>query len=1152
MSGKLKAKLGSLGQRLASTWKWFRWIIIYMGLGLVGASIAVGVWVAMQPLDRHKERAIGEIKKALNADFVSIGKLSWDFALSSFSFGVRVKDLRIKGAKGLQSISVPELSIYTQPIKLLMGGVPGQLIVKNPMIRIGPGAASETSNKKTEARSPITFDSSSLPKWSRYIRLKYQIEAAKVDIAPELLDFESSEHTNISIEKVNLSGEVSGLPGTFNAKMDSEFNVGIDDGKYIVQGPADFSIDGFFQLENGRPVSLNAGTIHANLDKMNLALFNVIEKTAGTTLRLDTQAQIPLNPRGEAQSVEFSESQLSFDNIPIKFSGLYAFESGLKAKWTLNRTVLEEFHVPIKNLRSTPFSGVLESSGAMSFTSASGFGGAWKLSLNNVKVDASALEAITEKSSTGHIMFSLVSEGSIDRGHFISPRTEFQLEGSSAMIVLKNDVLMKPAGDRFELLVKADVRDDTLTVRRLTGQLNNMAIEGTAELSGIDKLSGENDKAALIKINLRSNSVDLSRWKSYIKRVTQYPAPIDGFFEVAGSAEGRVSFKTDPFKDLSWRMDRVSFSNVKGTFAKDSFMTANGNQNDYVLSGPFVFNFIFQGRGLGSRVDRATLLSRMDFTKVGLLYKDTFRKAPGVPLFLEANAEQSRNELKIKRGQLRFHTLDLGFSGTILQGSNRSSIELAMAKPVSLSEWREFFVKSPNFPVDGQITWKGRVGFGQKSTMEADFDWRQLSLEGYLRFANLSGRFGDMKNPLHNGSGSILFQPSGVVIPQFSLSLGRAVASMSGEITALNQSRKKQMTLNQLFIQKAWDISSQVSLNQLDATDFSDGKASANGEAEEASMGEEIRKLLKSSIIKQSRLKLALRARQGKFGDIQYANLNMRALWENAAFKVQPFSLDAFDGQVSGSMLFDSNPFYLRKESPQSSATLKVRGINAKLVAQSLKPEMEKLIGGSLSGDLTLTSEGFDADELIRNSKGRLVGKLQNGYFESFHYLKSSLDSFISSSAAKDYLVKEASKEKCLQKNFDASLDSQLKGGEIEIQAGRFDFKTGSSVELKGKIAKDLNTALSGDFIAGTQCLGGDAQKCLAGASGRAAIPFNIEGPAFEPKVSLDSASIAKSLAQCMTRKIAKKAEAAIQKEATQQKNNLENLARDKLKKIFK
>jgi|GEM_PF-1661028 len=1127
-----------------------RWIFISIIVVIGALVLGIGSWFVLRPLENYRSLIIEEVKKATGAEKVTIGHLAWAVSPLSLAVGAKADKLEIQRAPGLAHLEVHSLAAHVQPFKLFFGKLPIKIVVHGGEAVIAP-APDGTPPKASAAASAAGQSNFDLGK---YVRADLEVSNFAITADPALAGSPGADST-LRVSDVSIQSTVAGFPGNFDLEIEGRAEVDLKQGNTVASGPFRFSVEGYFQTEAEKIVGVKLSQMDLNLDKTILGSRGALEKTDSMNCRLRSKGQAILSSDGSVKQVQFDGATLDFDTTSLGFSAQY--DTGaeeVSVRWAMPKTEVKNFRIPMAIWRHAPVSGILETTGQLLLQKNQLRTGNWRVALTQVRIDTANFSEVLDPSSKGTVSFSFVSEGVVDQGRISSPRTEFQLDGTEAQIEYGRGRLIKPAGHQFVALVKAQIQNERLDLSELTLVLHTFTAKGRGALDGFS--SWMQGGPAQLKFDLATNRVDLSQWTGYTAAMRK-PPPVEGFVEMVGSVEGEVGGKDVGWSKLNWRIDRFNLSNLRGGLDEESSLRLGLVKGDWVLSGPFTMSFLLSGRGTGSMVERASLSSHVDLTPLAFKYKDEIRKSEGVPFMLDLSAQQSKNRLTIQKGNLRFHELDLGFQGQILQGSRKGFIDLSMARPIRLSDWKQFFLKTPKIPLEGTVQWRGRVGFAGSNTFEAKLDLAKLAVEGELLMKGLGGRISGFRNPLRNGNGKILLQPEGLVVPALSFEMGGAKASLAGSLAPRGPG-KGAVTLSRYLGAKGWEGSLQIALSRLFTEDFASSEAApvpgstTNLAPGGPTLGEQLRDLVTMPVLRESRFKVGLQVAQGRIADVAFSDLNARTLWSEGLFNLQPFGIKVFGGSVSGSAVFDATHLYTRKEPPQISLSVKTESVDVGEVLKVYKPPLAAVAGGAVSGNLTLAMQGFEVDEWMKSARGRLSGEIRKGHFDTLSTLRDSLDGFALRSEAKDYLLKNYQKEQCLQKNFDGNVDVQIAQGRLTMEKGDLRFATGSGVRLKGEIESDLKVALRGDFLASAACISGEARTCLAGSDGRATIPFKITGTATEPKPEMDYAGLGKKVLMCAASQVRAQADAEVRKRLEDAKGGVEQKAKEKLKDLFK
>jgi hypothetical protein len=156
--------------------------------------------------------------------------------------------------------------------------------------------------------------------------------------------------------------------------------------------------------------------------------------------------------------------------------------------------------------------------------------------------------------------------------------------------------------------------------------------------------------------------------------------------------------------------------------------------------------------------------------------------------------------------------------------------------------------------------------------------------------------------------------------------------------------------------------------------------------------------------------------------------------------------------------------------------------------------------------------------------QGRWQGNIEDGRFEGQSLFQRMIEEFFDQSVARDYLLREVSKDQCLGESFQGQVDLGL-GKKWDLNRLDLVFQTGSQVSASGAPEE-----LRGVFRAGSRCIRGDARKCLAGPSGQAELPFFVKNQKDDWSFQLDLGPLGNRLTDCLSDAVASSARQAIQR----------------------
>ena len=146
------------------------------------------------------------------------------------------------------------------------------------------------------------------------------------------------------------------------------------------------------------------------------------------------------------------------------------------------------------------------------------------------------------------------------------------------------------------------------------------------------------------------------------------------------------------------------------------------------------------------------------------------------------------------------------------------------------------------------------------------------------------------------------------------------------------------------------------------------------------------------------------------------------------------------------------------------------------------------------------------------------------------------------------FLAQKAGKSQCLEKNFNAEIDAQIKNGGIYVDSSNIKFNSKTEVLISGEMSADLMIDMKGEIFPSPQCLNPQSLKCLGAQDSRPAIPFVLKGPSGNAEASLAYTELGRRIASCELEKV----KAKVNSEVKEQQENLQEKAKDQVKKLFK
>jgi hypothetical protein len=1115
---------------LASAGKFLKWFLVALSATLCGILVAGIFWLYLNPLSRFEAKIKEKIQAATGAEKVYWRELRWSFTASQLGLGLLGRDLVLENGKGFKRILLPELKASVSVWRLVFLRVPLEVHVKEPLVHLAP--------KKEE--NPKADTNIEIPSSLSYLRLGFRIEKGRVvwDTA--------NENEIYDIKNIDLRSSFSGIPGSFDLKLNFDPVLHIPSKEVIVSKGTEIKLKGALESFAGKLGKFEFTEIDVDLSRNLILAASALEKVPETPLRFGGKASLLVNKDLSVDSFFTTDSRLTLSSLTSKLNVHFTHKEKTRVEVALGRGHYKDLHLPFKHLRSMPMKGAIEWNVVYEKTHGRSPLFDWKISFNNLSSDVSHLDTLVDSSSAGPFIFSLLSEGRYQDGFVLSPRIEMQTTATEAAFSFRNGQIQKRKNEKFEIFMKAFIKDDVLELEKIYGKVHTLDLQGRGK---IEKFSSWiKGGPAPAKFAVFSNRVHLRDWSAAFQFINQSP-PLEGFFEFAGDLDAQLQQGKDLWSAANWRIDRAYLANVKGVLNSKELMKAGFLDPESALEGAFAINMLCNARGVGSQLHKASVKADVDLSDTSFVFKKKFLKERDVPLRLTASFEAARNEIRIQQGDFRFHTLLMNLAGKLRYGSQRSLLLLDMKKPIELGEWRKFFPQT-KVPLEGRIHWKGWLGFSSpEETFSGDLDLKKIVLKGALTFSGIKGKLPDSNVLLRDANARILFSEKSLGFDKSFIRWDDNRVDLSGSSVPLKNG-SSWLSLADMMSHKTWEHKYQLKLQNFSPSE--DKNAKADPKAEKPF---DLIELLKHPYVKGSVYDLSFSIGQGLMGGIPFSNLESRLLWKDSQLVLNPFSLKALSGEVGGSAAINAQDFYLRNQDPTFSSTIKVKNLSVNGLTAALKPELQSVVGGLLDGTLILSSQGILFDDLIKKSSGRLQGKLRDGYFETFKVLKGQIDERVKQNDLNRWLAREAQRESCLQSNFGADLDAEIQGGNIQIAQSLIAFtQTKSSIRMQGKIASDLSVDMKGNFYAGEGCLSGDVRQCLQRNKEGAAVPFFLSGPAASAEAKLDYAGLTRQIASCVKDTVKSEVKERVQSEL---KNNgqikkLQNQAADKLKNIFK
>ncbi len=1111
-----------------------RWAAYLVVIPLIFALIAGLGFFWIYPAYELRPWVTQKLVSELGAQSLRVGDMSWGHSLKNLSLGVELRDIDIQKGKWFHSLKVDDLRLSFSPLSLVMAGTPFNLEASgvDAQVRLErPGDTLPTPQAVTEL-TPTT-KSEQLVEWTRHLLTyakgyKVRLERSKlqVDIPVEASETKPAQNVRVNLLDLELDADLDAL-WRQKLEMKALVQTGSDSGSWVLAGPLSLETRSVLTVRGEKkiPVSLDFSSFELDLSQTNFTGGNIFERFAPGRFVLHATPRVLF--REESTGVVLGDlssgkTHAFLDDLKIDLESRYQPGKEFELQWIMGRSEVKELHLPLKWIRRSPGTGIISSSGRLHVRDRldnSDF--VWRLSLNNFKLDASHLAALLgdKKSASGPVVISAVSEGRLQNGRLLSPRTELQLNATDANWDPPSSFFVKPARTKTQLLVKMSHDDEGLKVTNFDLELHSLKVEGRAALKNLLGWTLQ-DEPASFDVSVLSNNIDLSDWSSLFPQFRK--VPLQGFFQAKGNVSGTLDPKVaSPWPLMNWSFEKFHFSNIKGTFAKGNSGVdfAGLRQN---LNGPFEMSFFFVGRGQGTRVHRATLLGQLNLGDASIWVGDTFRKPQGVPLELQISAEQSQNRVEIDKGHFQFADLDMNFSGQMVQGSGRSRLKVLLKQPVDLATWKDFFPDAHiQERVKGRVWLDGSLGLDSNFRSEKDIDWATLTFDGQSRFENFSWHSPLLGNSFDSISGKLRFTDRSIEFAPVEILKGQQRYRLEGSLTPEPVGNKKNRSLYLIdwFLNPAWNLQANVQIPQIELSSLLEKLESRDRYKFPDSWTQ-------SAWAKGSRASVNL-----DIGSIQwearelFTKLLGKLEYNRGRSTLRPFSVMYQGGKLKGSATLDLSPAWINNGDPQWAASVNLESFPVKALPFSLG-----LSKGIVKGEGTFTSQGrYFADW---EKAARLRGLLQISGVEAAPWtlsVREKIDEFFDKSAASDYLLSDAVRAECMPVPESALVEFQKTTGKLDLGRVRLALKGGGRIDLQANVTAP--TSQSGARLRGkamyrfpTRCFSDRAQFCVRELEKDLSWPLdfsNRESSWTKIEYDFDTEAFGKSFQACMERRVA-------------------------------
>lgn len=1101
-----------------------KWILYMMILPVILVVFVVTGFFLVYPAHELRDWVSVKVQNQLNAQEVAIKDMRWDHSFLKLSLGVRLEGVDIKKGAWFDNIAAQKIRFSLSPLGLFVGGTPFDVEVEGLLTdaRLRTSSKMNQAPEDASSKSRILTWTKSILEYAKGYRLQVKQGELRF-LTEESLKSRDDDRFDFILRDIHLNANFSSSL-TQELKLQALIQAGISN-RWAVAGPVKLTTSSVLQLEGGtRPVSLNFSRFEADLSQVSMKGWSLLERMAGGVFEVSATPRVLFKEeKSELQiaTVLFNDSRARIDDLEIVFSLSHVPDKESSLEWLLGRSEVSELRLPLRGLRRAPGKGIVSSSGRIVIRDRVDTSEAtWRLMLNNFRIDSSHLSSIWgDKSSVkGELRLSAVSEGRMKDGKIESPRTEMQLDAADVSWLPPDSNLVKPLGHKAHVLLRVKHENEILRLEQLEVELHTLKFHVNGEATNVLNTLAANESSK-VSLSFKSNNVDLSSWTALLPNFRKLP--LQGFFETRGKLSTQLSFEDSAPKmtNTVWNIDKFQLSNIKGSVEDASSINVDGFHEEVV--GPFEASVFFVGRGVGTRVDQARLLGKLDLTSAAVTFHKKFRKPQDVPFLLEISADQSRNRVNIERGGLKFADLDINFAGSMVQGQGRSRLNVKMSQPLNLSRWKTYVIDEKlRSALSGQIWVNGGFGLDSNFQSEKDIDWSTLTFEGDIHVQDLvwnSSLLGDFDSL----SGLVRFQNDALYFSSFQMRKGPQVYKLDGSLRPSFAKAKgpRPLYVSHLFSSIGWDVSGNIEVPRVEASKLLK-------KVESIDRYTFLDSFMDGEVLKRSRASMNLSVGEVTWEAQPFLKSMLAKLeYQSGRWTMRPFSAVYGNSPFQASLSLDLNPVWQADQDPQWAASLRSKTFFSKDFPMDLGYE-----DAVLDIDLTLTSQGRYFLDWEKNLRVRgLIGVLKAKSSKWLKPIEEKVKFFFDESEARDYLLSDAKRDLCHPVFEKALMEVQWSEGALKLERMRQQNVGGGRLDLEALVTpKDQKSFVRGKaaFLFAKSCFSKEAQSCFDSLGGGRGwlLDFSKDSVSFaDLKYDLDVARYAQLFKQCMAKKISER-----------------------------
>lgn len=378
--------------------------------------------------------------------------------------------------------------------------------------------------------------------------------------------------------------------------------------------------------------------------------------------------------------------------------------------------------------------------------------------------------------------------------------------------------------------------------------------------------------------------------------------------------------------------------------------------NDLALSG------VFRAREMRVQgtLKKLALKGSVDGTDGAIAFGKSFRKAPGIPLVVSADAQVADGGVSLRQGKVKLHTLELSGKGEVKLG-NAAALNLSLdSNRFSLDGWQKIVPLVQDYELSGNLEINARLqgDVGKGATPR---------IQGGLTLAAVSAKLPQLPKPVTDLNAKITFSGQRADLKDATLALGKTPIRLAAEVE-----RFSPLTL-----------SYKLSTPQLSLADF------------QPSVGEERKADVIRDFTSVGRLVAkegavafqgGLSSGQGSLFKIGYKDFAASLILENNAARVRNLRVAALHGSVQG-----EGEYSFGGPAPRFSVAGKARGLDLKELYRSVDPKGSTDIRGGLNAEIKVSGRGKSWAEIKSALQGQGEAEVLQGALLNFNLAEGAL-----------------------------------------------------------------------------------------------------------------------------------------------------------------